>query len=154
MTFRICIFSFFPHKSQKQSDHQITHLTINYIFSLWICGSSDWNEFKKLSNIWQTLSIKWSSTKITCLLVTDPIKTIVTFLLVTDPIKIIVTFLLVTDPIKTIVTFLLVTDPHPTTGYLDNRCYRELRSYLRHTEWQLGISLTFFFHFIYFWNYR
>ena len=22
----------------------------------------------------------------------------------------------------------------PTTGYLDNRCYRELRSYLRHTE--------------------
>jgi hypothetical protein len=23
---------------------------------------------------------------------------------------------------------------HPTTGYLDNRCYRELRSYLRHTE--------------------
>ena len=39
---------------------------------------------------------------------------------------------------------------HPTTGYLDNRCYRELRSYLRHTEWQVGISLTFFFHFIYF----
>ena len=38
---------------------------------------------------------------------------------------------------------------HPTTGYLDNRCYRELRSYLRHTEWQVGISLTFFFHFIY-----
>ena len=23
---------------------------------------------------------------------------------------------------------------HPTTGYLDSRCYRELRSYLRHTE--------------------
>ena len=39
---------------------------------------------------------------------------------------------------------------HATTGYLDNRCYRELRSYLRHTEWQVGISLTFFFHFIYF----
>ena len=39
---------------------------------------------------------------------------------------------------------------HPTTDYLDNRCYRELRSYLRHTEWQVGISLTFFFHFIYF----
>ena len=40
--------------------------------------------------------------------------------------------------------------PHPTTGYLDNICYRELISYLRHTEWQVGISLTFFFHFIYF----
>ena len=39
---------------------------------------------------------------------------------------------------------------HPTIGYLDNRCYRELGSYLRHTEWQVGISLTFFFHFIYF----
>ena len=41
---------------------------------------------------------------------------------------------------------------HPAAGYLDNRCYRELRSYLhvRHTEWQVGISLTFFFHFIYF----
>jgi hypothetical protein len=23
---------------------------------------------------------------------------------------------------------------HPTTGYLENRCYRELRSYLSHTE--------------------
>ena len=23
---------------------------------------------------------------------------------------------------------------HPTTGYLDNRCSRELRSYLRHME--------------------
>ena len=43
---------------------------------------------------------------------------------------------------------------HPTTGYLDNRCYRELRSYLRHTEWQVGISLTFFFHFIYFLDYK
>ena len=32
----------------------------------------------------------------------------------------------------------------------DSRCYRELRSYLRHTEWQVGISLTFFFHLIYF----
>jgi hypothetical protein len=42
------------------------------------------------------------------------------------------------------------TYTHPTTGYLDNRSYRELRSYLRHTEWQVGISLTFFFHFIYF----
>jgi hypothetical protein len=26
------------------------------------------------------------------------------------------------------------SNTHPTTGYLDNRCYRELRSYLRHTE--------------------
>jgi hypothetical protein len=41
---------------------------------------------------------------------------------------------------------------HPTTGYLDSRCYPELRSYLRHTEWQVGISLAFFFHFIYFQN--
>jgi hypothetical protein len=43
---------------------------------------------------------------------------------------------------------------HPTTGYLDNRCYRELRSYLRHTEWQVGISLTFFFHFINFLDFK
>ena len=44
--------------------------------------------------------------------------------------------------------------PHPTTGYLDNRCYRELRSYLRHTEWQVGIFLTFFFHSIYFLDFK
>jgi hypothetical protein len=44
--------------------------------------------------------------------------------------------------------------PHPTTGYLDSRCYPELRSYLRHTEWQVGISLTFFFHFIYFLDFK
>ena len=44
--------------------------------------------------------------------------------------------------------------PHPTTGYLDNRCYRELRSYLRHTELQVGISLTIFFHFIYFLDFK
>jgi hypothetical protein len=43
---------------------------------------------------------------------------------------------------------------HPTTGYLNNRCYRELRSYLRHTEWQVGISLTFSFHFIYFLDFK
>jgi hypothetical protein len=43
---------------------------------------------------------------------------------------------------------------HPTTGYLDNRCYRELRSYLRDTEWQVGISLTFFFHFIHFLDFK
>jgi hypothetical protein len=43
---------------------------------------------------------------------------------------------------------------HPATGYLDNRCYRELGSYLRHTEWQVGISLTFFFHFIYFLDFK
>jgi hypothetical protein len=43
---------------------------------------------------------------------------------------------------------------HPTSGYLDNRCYRELRSYLRHTEWQVEISLTFFFHFIYFLDFK
>ena len=48
----------------------------------------------------------------------------------------------------------LVRASHPTTGYLDNRCYRELRSYLRHTEWQVGISLTFFFHFIYFLDFK
>ena len=47
-----------------------------------------------------------------------------------------------------------ITTPHPTTGYLDNRCYRELRSYLRHTEWQVGIPLTFFFHFIYFLDFK
>jgi hypothetical protein len=46
------------------------------------------------------------------------------------------------------------TKSHPTTGYLDNRYYRELRSYLRHTEWQVGISLTFFFHFIYFLDFK
>ena len=28
----------------------------------------------------------------------------------------------------------LTATTHPTTGYLDNRCHRELRSYLRHTE--------------------
>jgi hypothetical protein len=42
----------------------------------------------------------------------------------------------------------LIYIPHPTTGY------RELRSYLRHTEWQVGISLTFFFHFIYFLDFK
>ena len=43
---------------------------------------------------------------------------------------------------------------HPTTDYLDNRCYRELRSYLCHMEWQVGISLMFFFHFIYFLDFK
>ena len=42
----------------------------------------------------------------------------------------------------------------PYNGYLDSRCYPELRSYLRHTEWQVGISLTFFFHFIYFLDFK
>jgi hypothetical protein len=50
--------------------------------------------------------------------------------------------------------FQLLDYLHPTTGYLDNRCYRELRSYLRHTEWQVGISMTFFFHFIYFLDFK
>ena len=43
---------------------------------------------------------------------------------------------------------------HPITGYLDNRCYRELRPYLCHMEWQVAISLTFFFHFIYFLDFK
>ena len=49
---------------------------------------------------------------------------------------------------------IISTVTHPTTGYLDSRCYPELRSYLRHTEWQVGISLTFFFHFIYFLDFE
>jgi hypothetical protein len=42
----------------------------------------------------------------------------------------------------------IISTSHGMTGS------RELRSYLRHTEWQVGISLTFFFHFIYFLDFR
>jgi hypothetical protein len=35
--------------------------------------------------------------------------------------------------LRKIFSLLCSTISHPTTGYLDNRCYRELRSYLRHT---------------------
>jgi hypothetical protein len=39
---------------------------------------------------------------------------------------------------------------HPTTGYLDNRCYRELRSYLRH-----GMTgRNFFDVFLYFLDFK
>jgi hypothetical protein len=40
----------------------------------------------------------------------------------------------------TYIKTMLGSSSHPTTGYLDNRCYRELRSYLRHTEWQVGMG--------------
>jgi hypothetical protein len=45
-------------------------------------------------------------------------------------------------------------NPHPTTGYLYNRRYRERKLYPRHTEWQVGISLTYFFHFFYFLDFN
>ena len=34
-------------------------------------------------------------------------------------------------PVSFLVMYII---SHPTTGYLDNRCYRELRSYLSHTK--------------------
>ena len=49
---------------------------------------------------------------------------------------------------------IMLDTPYNPTSYLDNRCYRELRSYLRHTEWQVRISLTFFLHFIYFLDFK
>jgi hypothetical protein len=42
VTFRFCIFSFFTNLS---NNHTISQ------YSLWICGSSDWNDSKKFLNI-------------------------------------------------------------------------------------------------------